>query len=133
MQPSEITLAVDVANNATLVNRVYTRFDQYQNRTVYVGANHTSAVRDSLAFYRSFPRVSGNFKGVDKTSFKITRDMIVTGVDGIASITAPMILEVSFSLPVGVSLATQLELRQQSVALLDRDDIMTPLNSQLLI
>lgn len=133
MQPNQITLAVDVANNATLVNQDYTRFDQHQNRSVYVGANHTSASRNTLALYRSFPKVSGNFRGVDKSSFKITRDITVLGVDGVATLSAPIILEVSFSLPVGTPIATQLELRQIGVAFLDRDDIIGPLNQQLLI
>lgn len=133
MQPNAITLAVDELNNASLVNYVFTRFEEYQNRAVYIGEDHTIAQKDSLSMYRTFPKTSGNFKGVGKTSVKFSKDITVLGVDGVSNLTSPIIVEVSFSIPVGATAAQCLIARQRALALLDRDDIMVPLNEQLMI
>jgi hypothetical protein len=133
MQPNVITLAVDEANDSTLVDFVLTRFEEYLNRSKYIGADHTLTLRDELSMYRTFQKQNGNFKGVAKSSVKFTRDFEVLGVDGISTLTSPAIVEVSMSLPVGLTTAQIIELRQRAIALLDRDDIMTPLNSQLMV
>lgn len=133
MQPEVITLAVDKANTGTTTDKAYTRFDEYQNRSVYIGPSHDMAAREQLAMYRTFPKVNGNFRGVAKTAIKVTRDKAVTGVDGVSTLTAPMIGDVSFSIPVGVTVADVIELRQEIIALLDLDVIMTALNSQQMI
>lgn len=136
MQPNVITLSVDALNDETTtanVNVNFTRFDEYQNRTVYIGDNHQMDAKDTLTFYRSTPTSNGNFKGVMKTSVKFTKDVVVTGVDGVSSLTAPIILEVSFSVPVGASAAALLLARQTALALVDRDDIMDSLNRTLMI
>lgn len=127
MQPDTITLAIDELNNATLVNKVFTRFDEYQNRSVYNSADHTIVAKDTLSLYRTPPKTSGNFRGTAKTAVKFSKDLVVLGVDG-SNLNAPIILEVSFSIPVGATTAQMLSLRQRVIALLDRDDIMVPLN-----
>lgn len=133
MQPDTITLAVDVANNATTVDTDFTRFEESVNRSVYIGDTHSLTSRDSLALYRTLPTQTGNFKGVAKTSFKFTRDYPVTGVDGLATLTSPIIASVAFSIPLGISSSDIIEMRQRLVALLDLDSVMTALNYQLLI
>lgn len=133
MQPNEITLAVDVLNNGTTVNEVYSRFDVNQNRATYIGGSHAAENRDSFTMYRSFPTKSGNFKGVQKTSVKFTKDHEVPGVDGVATLTAPVIVEINFSVPVGVTAAQLKTVRQRALALLDTDSIMEPLNTQLMV
>lgn len=130
MQDNEITLAVDVANNATFVNTVYTRFDQYVNRTVYTGSAHTLANPDTMSLYRTFPKVSGNYPGQAKVAIKFSRNIAVTGVDG-SGVLGPQIIEISVSNPVGATTAQQLEMRQRAIALLDRDDVMIGLTNQL--
>lgn len=130
MQDNTITLAVDVANNAVLVDIDYSRFDVYQNRSVYNSEDHTISSADTLTLYRTLPKQSGNFKGQAKSAAKFSKTLSVLGVDG-ATVQAPLILEVSVSIPVGASLETQLEMRQRAVALLDRDDIMVALNGLL--
>jgi hypothetical protein len=135
MQPNEITLVVDETNDGETtadVSHVYTRFEDFQNRSLYIGADHALTSRDTLGMYRSFPTPNGNFRGVAKTSFKFTEDVEVDGADGIATITAPMIIEVSCSFPVGSTLAQQMKQRQKALALLDLDDVVEELNYRLL-
>lgn len=132
MQPNELTLAVDLENKAVLTNKIYTRFEEYLNRAMYIGAGHSLSARNTLSFYRTMPRISGNFRGTAKTAVKFSRDVSVLGVDG-TTVVAPQILEVSFSNPVGVTPAQSLEFRQNGVALLDRDDIMAALNDLLMV
>lgn len=128
MQPNIIELQVDEANNATLVQHDYTRFEEFQNRSTYVGENHSVGVKDTLNLYRTFPKPNGNFKGVSKTSAKFSQDVLVDGIDGVSQITAPIIVEIGFSLPVGVTPAQSLLARQKAIALLDLDTVMAALN-----
>lgn len=132
MQPDTITLAVDEANNATLVNHVLTRYEEYLNRSTYISGTHDPSARDTLALFRSMPKSNGNFKGVQKTSFKFTKDVAVLGADG-SDIVAPIIVEVNFSFPVGSAAASYIERRQSVIALLDSDTIMDNLNRTLMI
>lgn len=133
MLSNTITLPIDILNNGTAVNFEYSRYDEYQNRSVYISGNHSLVARDSISFFRSFPKPSGNFKGVMKTSFKITKDIQVSGVDGVANLTSPIIIEVKLSLPVGATTAQLITERQKVIALLDDDSLMKGLNEQLMI
>lgn len=133
MQPDQLTLSVDATNVGTPADQVYTRYEEYQNRATYIGASHTPDSRDQLGLYRTFPTKTGNFKGVGKTAVKFTEDVSVDGVDASTSISAPIILEVSFSVPVGASAASILEMRQRALAALDDDTLMDALNIQLMI
>lgn len=129
MQAASITLAVDELNNANDVNHVYTRFDEYQNRSVYNHSSHSLEARDTMTFYRTFAKPSGNFKGMAKSAIKFSQDLSVTGVDGLAALVSPLIAEVSFSIPVGVAVAAQLLMRQRLIAVLDDDTVMVALNN----
>lgn len=134
MQPDAITLAVDEENDGVgLVNHVFSQYDRYNNRTVFTSANHTAEVKDTLTMYRTPAKVNGNFRGVSKVAVKFSKDTSVLGVDGVSSLKAPIIVEVSCSLPVGATSAEKLIARQRVVALLDRDDIMGPLFDSLMI
>jgi len=133
MQPNTITLAVDEANNSTPVNHVLSRFEESGNRAVYIDADHTVAMKNTCTLYRTFPKASGNFRGVSKSAMKFSTDITVDGVDGESSVVAPVIVEVSFSLPVGATAAQSKLARQKALALLDRDDVMAPLNDQLMV
>jgi hypothetical protein len=133
MQPETITLAVDELNNGTGVDKDFERFSYTQNRTVYVSEDHTPLSKDILALYRTEPKSSGNFPGVLKTALKFSQDLTVAGVDQTTEITVPLIVEVSFSVPVGAADADVLIARQRVVAILDRDDIMVELNSKQII
>lgn len=133
MQPNTITLPVDELNNDSTVNHVFTRYEENLNRAKYIGAEHTMSARKTIDLYRTYPKVSGNFKGTGKSAFKFTQDITVPGVDGSTSLTSPIIVDVSFSVPVGATDAEILLARQTALALLDLDAVMVPLNSQLMV
>lgn len=134
MQPNQIVLAVDELNTGSTTNHTYDRYEEYLNRSQYIEAtNHSIDSRDTLGFYRTFPKTNGNFKGVSKSSVKFTKDITVDGVDGVSQLTAPIIVEVSFSLPVGATAAEAMIARQKALALLDSDTHMAPLNDQLVV
>lgn len=134
-QPSEITLTVDTENDGVdPEEQVYALYDgSLQNRSIYIGAAHSLTSRDTLTLYRTAPKPNGNFLGVAKTAAKFSEDITVDGADGVSTLTAPMIREVSYSFPVGTSLAQQLAFRQRGIALEDLDSVMVPLNNQLMI
>lgn len=119
MLPDTIQLPVDPANNGTIANLVYTRYDEFQNRSVYNATGHTLAARDTLTFYRSPVKASGNFAGTAKSSSKLSKDYSVPGINSSTSITAPAIVEVSTSFPVGLTTAQMMEMRQRAIALID--------------
>jgi hypothetical protein len=133
MQANQISLSVDVANNETLVTENYTRYQEFQDRSVYVGAGHLPESRDMLGLYRTFPTRNGNFKGVSKSTVKFTVDVEVPGVDAATTLTAPIIVDISFSVPVGTSAATLKHLRQKAIATLDDDTLMDSVSLQLMV
>lgn len=136
MLDNTITLAVDEDHDggSTTVNvdHVYNRFDQYQNRTVYTSEAHTLSIPDTLTFYRTFPKTSGNYPGQAKVAAKFSTQQTIPGVNG-ENVTGPFLVEMSFSMPVGTSSATMLLMRQRASALLNRDDIMDALMESLVI
>jgi hypothetical protein len=133
MQPDSIVLTVDLANDGTTADQTYSRFDKTGNKSVYIGAAHVPEARDMFALYRTPPTRSGNFKGVSKSAVKFTEDVSIAGYDSATTLTAPMILDVSFSIPVGATDAQAEELRQRAIAFLDGSTIMEALNKQLMI
>lgn len=132
MQPNTITLAVDTENLGVTTNEVYTRFEEYLNRSVYIGSGHSLSSRNTLSFYRTNPKIAGNFRGTAKSAVKFSQDTSVPGVND-SPLTAPLIIEVSVSVPVGITPAKTLVARQRALALLDRDDIMAHLHDLLMI
>jgi hypothetical protein len=133
MQANQLTLSVDYLNDATTTDEVYSRADFFGNRSVYHGASHSAVLRDTISLYRSGPKPNGNFRGVTKNSAKLSKDVEVAGADGVATLTVPSICEISFSLPVGITDADILKLRQRAIALLDDDTIMDMLNIQNIV
>jgi len=133
MQDNQLSLNVDPANDATIVAETYSRFQQFENRSVYIGSTHVPEARDMVALYRTFPTKSGNFKGVSKSAVKITEDVEVAGVDSATTLTAPIIIDISFSVPVGTPNAELVNARQRAIALLDDDTLMDSINVQLMV
>lgn len=133
MLDNEITLPVDETNTGVPVDHIFTRFDEYTNRSVYIGENHSLDAKDNLTVYRTFPKVAGNFRGVAKTAIKFSTDITVLGADGVSQVKAPIIAEISFSVPVGATGVQRLISRQRAIAILDRDDIMENLMNKLMI
>lgn len=119
MLDNQITLSVDVENNGTLVPTVFTRFDEYQNRTIYKGPNHTLTSRDTLGYYRTPVKNNGTDFGTAKSALKFTQDIQVPGKVAETLVVKPIIAEVSFSIPVGATPAQTLALRQRVIAACD--------------
>jgi hypothetical protein len=134
MQPNDFTLSVDEENDDTgLVDQDYTRHEEYLNRSIYIGENHSLSARDTISFYRTPPKPNGNFKGVGKSAFKLSEDFTVVGVDSETTLTSPAIMEVSFSIPVGLTPAQTLAFRQRGLSLLDDDALVAALIDQLTV
>lgn len=125
-----ITLPVDVLNDGNTVDAVFTRFEESLNRTVYISGEHSIELPDTLSFYRSPVKPSGNFKGVAKTATKFSKHHVVDGVDGVAQLASPLIIGISYSIPIGVTPAQVLVARQRAIALSDIDAIMDELNNR---
>lgn len=132
MQPAQITLAVDVQNSGSATNLVLTRHEETVSRTTYITPSHTLITRDQVALLRTPNKRNGAFYGSAKMAVRFTKDVTVAQSDGTETV-APLIGELSFSIPVGATAAAVLELRQRLLAILDRDDVMDPLNNQLSI
>jgi hypothetical protein len=131
MLDNTITLSVDHDRDATPTDEDFTRFEEHINRSLYVGENHSVESRSTLTLTRSMPKVSGNFRGVKKTSAKFTQDLVVDGVDGSTTNVAPLILNLSISVPVGATAADCMHLRERMRAALDHQSIMTRLTESL--
>lgn len=131
MIDNTVTLPVDVLNDGVLVNKTFTRYEEFQNRSKYISSSHTLSLRDFFDIYRTTPKKTGNFCGTAKSAVKFTMDVEVPGADSATTLTAPQILEVSFSLPVGSTAEQVVVLRQRAIAFLDNDTLMDRINLQL--
>lgn len=127
-QPESFTLSVDVTHTSTPVDQDWSLLDRVGNRSLYLAESHLPTAKDTLNFYRTFPKPTSVFNGVQKSAFKFSTDKVVTGADGVSQIVAPLIIEVSFSIPVGVDAAALLAGRQRVVALINSDTMMDDLN-----
>jgi len=136
MQDNTITLDVNTDNDdgtTATVEAVFTRFEEYLNRSVYIHSNHTLGLRETLNLYRTLPKPSGNFRGTAKSAVKFTKDYSVPGNDAATTIVAPSLGEASFSFPVGMTPAQTLEQRMRLCALILLDSVMVPLTDQLMV
>jgi hypothetical protein len=131
-QDNVITLSVDEANDANVADYEYRRLNDHLFRSDYIhSSNHAVDSRDTLNFYATPAKPAGNFRGVQRSSYKFTTDIVVSGVDGVAEITSPIITEVKQSIPVGATNAQILLERQKALAMIDTDAIMDNLNELL--
>jgi hypothetical protein len=120
MLDNTITLSVDEDNSGSgFQDTVFTRQEEYLNRSLYKGPAHTMSRRDTLGFYRTQPKRSGNDLGTAKVDSKFTQDIEVDGADPSTSMVKPLIGAVNLSIPVGATDAQLLVLRQRIIALLD--------------
>lgn len=118
MQANTITLPVDLLNNGTTTDEVFSRYNEELNKSTYVGPNHSLQARNKMELYRTLPKRAGNFLGAAKGSIKFTCDVTVAGADGV-DIVVPQIFEASYSLPVGSTTAQAVANRQRLIAALD--------------
>lgn len=118
MLTSQITLPVDILNNGTTTDKVYTRYAEFTDRSVYNGPGHTLTNRDTLGFYRTQPKPNNVDYGVAKSAIKLTEDVEVMNRAG-ANVKKPLIGDILFSIPVGATAAQTLEFRQKLLAVID--------------
>lgn len=126
MQPDLITIPVDTANTGTTTDLTLKRVEEHLHRSVYITPDHLPDARDTCTLYRTPIKKTSTSRGVMKTAFKFSTDVIVGSPSG-EDVDAVLIGEVNFSVPVGVTAATMLLLRQRIIALLDDDTIMDDL------
>jgi hypothetical protein len=117
MLPDSITLPVDVLDDATLVDYVYTRYRPAgADASIFVNtATHDSGNRDEMKVGFKAGVRSGNYRGSDKTALKFTITTTPTGVDG-TDIDALKLASVETSIPVGTTDADIVEMEQLVVA-----------------
>lgn len=129
-QNDTINLTVDAANNGTTATEAYTSYSNTGSIHTYIGADHAPDMQNTLKLYRTEPSASGNFKGYLDTKISFGQDFTVPGVDGVNSVRMGF-ASLQIRVPVGVSEAQILHLRQRVVAILDTDTIMGKLNYKL--
>lgn len=118
MLDNVITLSVDETKDGATtadVDHTYSRYDTYNARSIFHDGDHLPDMRKELTFYRTSAKSNGNFRGVQKSAAKFTTDISVVGVDSETTVIAPIIFEISASIPLGAT-EEQVVLEQQKVA-----------------
>lgn len=86
-----------------LINtRTYSVDRTTPDAVAYVGAGHTLTLNDKFEMKRTYPKPTGSFKGVGKPLAKMTKTVTINSVTGE---TAPLIVQISGSVPVGTPAA----------------------------
>lgn len=134
MQPDQISINVDVANDDNIVQQTYNRVTSPGTSTSLYRMEGSDLVnKDELRFTGSLPKRNGNFQGVIRSGVRLSKDQEVPGVDTTTSIDSLVVMALDCSIPVGTPTATIVELRQRMHALIDSDAIMQPLNELAVI
>jgi len=119
MLDNQITLATDKANDTTIVNEVFTRYDESSpNRVTYKGPAFSLITKDTMTLYRTPVNPNGNFLGTAKSEIKFSKNFSVVGKDG-STISAPGIAGANFSFPVGMTSTDMTWMRQRLIAAID--------------
>lgn len=115
MLDNTITLAYDAEGDGSPVDVVIVRDQEYPDRSVYIFPD-ADAADHNVTFYRTRPKQSGNFKGVQRTREKLTKPVAVDGVDG-STVASAAIVETSTSFPKGMTDAEKIAVLQESLAI----------------
>lgn len=125
---SDITLSVDAANSGSPANETFIVAHPSENRTTYILSGTDLGDREELILYSTRPKRAGNFRGVVRSAVKFTKAVAVEAVDATDTVDSDLILNLSFSVPVGTATADIVHLRQRLIALLDNDAYMAKIN-----
>lgn len=68
----------------------------------YVGPGQTGGNLDKFDLYRTYPKATATFSGVNRTRVKLSRTLTLTGA---LSATGPAVLDLSINIPVGAASA----------------------------
>lgn len=100
-------------------SKTFTLDRQTPDANDYVGANHTLSIKDVVRLSRVFPKPIPGFKGVARPKAKFTRTVVIDAVTGA---TSDAILDISGSLPVGMTEADITALLADAAAFLATAD-----------
>lgn len=127
-QPATIELTVDYdgEGSGTAATEEWSNFDRLSNRSVYHSDAHTPILRDTLTIYRTLPKPTPTFYGVQKSAVKLSMDVTVAIPNG-ETTRSPIIFELSASIPVGASSADVLKQEERIKGLIYNRDFMTRL------
>lgn len=122
MLENTITLSYDAeGDDLNPVDVIIRRDQEYADRSVY-NFPDAEAGDHNVAFYRTRPKVAGNFRGVERTRQKLTKPVTVLGVDG-SSIVSSAIGEANFSMPKGMTAADKIAFLQELLAIHENEDV----------
>lgn len=124
-QPAVITLSVDAdgAGAGAAADENFSNFDRFSNRSVYHAPGHSTVLRDTLTLYRTLPKPTSIFYGVQKSAAKFSLDVEVDTPSGVTT-RSPIIYELSASIPVGASATDILHVEERVKALIYNRDLM---------
>lgn len=122
----EITVDYDGGGVGTPITEEWSNFDRLSNRSVYHSDAHTPILRDTLTIYRTLPKPTPTFYGVQKSAVKLSLDVSVAIPNG-ETTRSPIIFEMSASIPVGATPADVLKQEERLKGLIYNRDFMTRL------
>lgn len=128
MLENQIVVPVAEEMGGTPANVECRRSDFTSGKSLYKLPGHSYASKNQLQFFSNEPKPSGNFMGTRRTSAKLTRGVAVPGKDLSTSVVAPIIIELSCSIPVGVDDKTAIAARQFVMALGSQAEVINTLN-----
>lgn len=134
-QASSFLLDVDYLDNGVSSDeRGFVLYDgPYANRSKYICTSATAADvhaldnRHQVEFYRSPAKRNGNYRGTNRTTIKLTKDVAVDNVAGDGQIVAPLIWTISAAIPLGVSAADIENFRMETLAMLGETAVTSDL------
>jgi hypothetical protein len=107
MQPNTIAYTYDHDNDGgstAAVAVTLTRHAEELHKSTYRTADHSPTNPDTMSFFRTLPKRSGDFLGVERVAVKRTRTETVESAAGLETKAASNI-EVAINLPVGLTVA----------------------------
>lgn len=121
MQPNTIAYTYDHDNDGGTTAAIavtLTRHAEELDKSTYRTADHNGAVQtDLMQFYRTSAKRSGEFLGVEKTAIKRTKTFVVPNASGLDT-KVPSIVELSASLPFGLTPAEKLAVLMEHIGFL---------------
>lgn len=133
---SPFTLSVNTDNDdgtTAAVDKTFTHYSTNGDKSTYISDSHEVDARDVLNFFRTPPKSNGYTRGVARSSFKLTKDVSVPGVDQSINIVQPSIVEVKFNFPLGMTDAQRTEHRMVAATLILNNVIMKNLHDLQII
>lgn len=111
----------------TFNTKTYTQDSFDINRVGYIGAAKTVSVKDDLVLARQAPKPTPTFSGVGRSDAKLTRTVTLSGA---LTPSAPAILDIAVSIPVGTAAADVDALLNDMGAFLSSADFKTHVKAQ---